>query len=131
MRTIDCKLNGGLVVAGSLAAHIVPDPRSLDQPRQRAVAKWLAIEKRLRLLIRQLLRKGSNKVDIAALRTPERARLYLPILEGNGRYESGPVEFRVKDKTAQITVSASFLLPDGRTVSPAPLVWTPDTKRSA
>ena len=50
-------------------------------------------------------------------------------VDGKGLYESGPIELKVKDKTAQITVSASFLLPDGRTVTPAPLVWTPDVKK--
>ena len=73
----------------------------------------------------ELLRKGSDKVDIEALRSPERLRLYLPILEGAGKLETGPIEFKPKDRNAQITLSASFLLPDGRTVIATPVIWTP------
>lgn len=77
----------------------------------------------------ELLRKGSDAVDIEALRTPQRARLYLPVLEGKGRYESGPVELRIQDpRTAQVTLSASFLLPDGRVVAAPGVLWTPTGK---
>ncbi len=76
----------------------------------------------------ELLRQGSNAIDMAALRSPERVRLYLPVLEGKGLYSSGPIELRLKERSAQLTLSASFLLPDGRVVTAPSLVWTPPAK---
>ena len=61
--TVGCKLNGGIDVSSSLASKGVPGPMSLDELRRRAVAKWLAVEKRLRPLVRQLLRKGSSLIS--------------------------------------------------------------------
>ena len=76
----------------------------------------------------ELLRQGSDAVDMAALRAPERVRLYLPILEGKGLYSSGPIELRLKERSAELNLSATFLLPDGRVVTPPSLVWTPSAK---
>ena len=76
----------------------------------------------------ELLRQGSDAVDMAALRAPERVRLYLPVLEGKGIYASGPIELRLKERSAELTLSASFLLPDGRVVTAPSLVWTPPAK---
>jgi hypothetical protein len=75
-----------------------------------------------------LMRHGSDAVDIAAIRAPERARLYLPVLAGRSRTTSGPIELRLRERNAQVTITASFLLPDGRTITAPSLVWSPTTK---
>jgi hypothetical protein len=72
---------GGLDIPASLASQVVPGPVSLNELRGRAVAKWLAVEKRFRLLVRQLLGKGSSLIsrqrggaryDAAASEQPQR-----------------------------------------------------------
>ena len=61
--TVGFKLNGGIDVSCSLGSKGVPSPMSLDELGRRAIEKWLALEERLRLLVRQLLRQGSSLVS--------------------------------------------------------------------
>ena len=61
--TVDCKLNGGLDVAGSLTSKIMPGPMPLDEMRRWAGAKWLAVEQRLRLLVRKPLCQNSSLIS--------------------------------------------------------------------
>ena len=63
VRTVHGKLNGGLDVAAAVASQVVPDPMSLNELRRWAIAKWLALEKRLRLPVRQLLGQGAGLIS--------------------------------------------------------------------
>src|ERR1017187_10184629 len=56
------ELNSGLDVPASFASQVVPRPMPLYELGWRAVVKWLAVEKRLRLLIRRLLCKDSSLI---------------------------------------------------------------------
>src|ERR1035441_4259794 len=56
------ELNSGLDVTASFASQVMPRPMPLYELGWWAVVKWLAVEKRLRLLIRQLLCKDSSLI---------------------------------------------------------------------
>lgn len=73
----------------------------------------------------EFLRHGSDTMDIQALRNPERVRLFLPLIEGRERVETGPIELRLKGREARIVFEARFVMSDGRAVRLQPMTWTP------
>lgn len=73
----------------------------------------------------ELLRQGSDRVDMEALRNPQRVRLFLPLVEGKERIESGPIELRVQGRDPRVVFEAHFIMSDGRAVNVQPVTWTP------
>jgi hypothetical protein len=72
----------------------------------------------------ELLFEGTEKGTMRALRTPDTVRLFAPMVDGGEVYESGEVELRLGGPDPVLTISATFLLPEGRLLATEPVEWT-------
>ena len=72
-----------------------------------------------------LLEAEAERVTMGGLRAPTRLRLFLPLLEGLERVESGTIEVRGDPRHLELSSSAAFMLPDGTAVELAPSLWRP------
>lgn len=70
----------------------------------------------------ELLADG-EKGTIKSFREADTVRLFLPLVEARDEAVSGPIELRLRERSPVVTISASFLLADGRTLAIAPQVW--------
>jgi hypothetical protein len=74
----------------------------------------------------ELRRQGEAEVTMQVLRAPNQVRLFQPLLEGGDRLSSGPIRLSFSGKVLPvIQLRASFLLSDGREVTPGPIEWMP------
>ncbi len=73
----------------------------------------------------ELRRQGEAEITMQAVRTPNQVRLFQPLLEGGDRLSSGPIRLRYSGAAPVIQLRASFLLSDGREVTPGPIEWMP------
>ncbi|MEO8277254.1 MAG: hypothetical protein ABI639_13655 [Thermoanaerobaculia bacterium] len=69
-----------------------------------------------------------EKGTIRSIRQANTVRLNLPLLEENHEAASGAIELKLTQRTPEISISASFLLTDGRTLTIAPQIWQFDKK---
>ena len=72
----------------------------------------------------ELLHDGREKGTMRALRDADTARLFAPLVEGNEVVESGEIEIVLRGEVTSLTLSASFLLPEGRLLEIAPVEWS-------
>jgi hypothetical protein len=71
-----------------------------------------------------LLHDG-ERGTMAALRQANQVRLHLPLLEGRQVVASGTLELRrIEGETPHLSISASFLLPDGKMLDTDPIEWS-------
>jgi len=64
-----------------------------------------------------------EKGTMRAFRQANTVRLFLPLLEESQQVASGNIELRLAQRTPATTISASFLLADGRALSLEPREW--------
>ncbi len=72
----------------------------------------------------ELLHDGREKGTMRALRDADTARLYAPMVEGGEVVESGEIEIVLRGEATSLTLSASFLLPEGRMLEIEPVEWS-------
>lgn len=70
-----------------------------------------------------LLKKDRSGEMRRSLQSPNVLRLYVPLLEGGGRFETGVLELQPTDVDPRILVGANFLVPSGRSASFGPREW--------
>ncbi len=70
-----------------------------------------------------LLKKDRSGELRRSLQSPNVLRLYVPLLEGGGRFETGVLELQPTDIDPRILVGANFLVPSGRSASFGPREW--------
>ena len=70
----------------------------------------------------ELLADGA-KGTMKAFREANMLRLFLPLVEEHSEALSGTIELKLSRRNPGATISANFLLADGRTLEVAPLVW--------
>lgn len=71
----------------------------------------------------ELLHDGREKGTMKALREADTVRLFAPLVEGGDRLESGDIELVLRDESPLLTLSASFLLPEGRLLETEAIDW--------
>lgn len=71
----------------------------------------------------ELLFEGTEKGTMRAMRSADTLRLFAPLVEGGERFESGDVELLLSEPRPRVTVSATFLLPEGRLLANEPIEW--------
>ena len=69
------------------------------------------------------LSRDGEKNTMRAVREANTVRLYLPLLEENQVASTGEIELKLTQRTPILTVSANFLLADGRSLTIEPLEW--------
>ena len=73
----------------------------------------------------EYLRHGETRPTMAALRRPERLRLYLPLLEAGDSFASGPIEVHFDGAGGAIKGSAEFMSQDGQPLRSQEARWIP------
>lgn len=76
----------------------------------------------------EMLAKRPDGELVRSFRDAGTLRLYEPVLEAHEAVESGDAELLLRGRDADLTVYATFLLPDGRDVEFGPVPWTPEAK---
>lgn len=64
-----------------------------------------------------------EKGTMRAFREADTLRLFLPLVEEHQEAASGTIELKLTQRLPVVTISATFLLADGRTLATAPLDW--------
>lgn len=72
-----------------------------------------------------LLFEGRERNTMRAIRNADTVRLFAPLVEAGESFESGDIELRLEGGgPPTLTVSSTFLLPEGRLLTSEPLEWT-------
>jgi len=79
----------------------------------------------------ELLHDGREKGTMRALREADTVRLFAPLVEGGDLLESGAIEVVLRDENPTLTLSASFLLPEGRLLETDAIDWAFSESESA
>ena len=72
----------------------------------------------------ELLFDGRERGTMRALRQADTVWLFAPMVEGGESFESGDIELILEGGRPSLTLSSSFLLPEGRLLAGEPLEWS-------
>ena len=72
----------------------------------------------------ELLFEGRERNTMRAMRNADTVRLFAPLVEAGESFASGDIELRFEGGPPTLTLSSTFLLPEGRLLTSEPLEWT-------